>query len=503
MTHTFWGFQFGSSRLLDTSSYTFKNGISPRYATTVRIFPVLDALSSISVSREKSQVIAVGLQMNHETNEIRLLIADNHHVSQALLHHLNKVWRKLQSLSDRYAEHRVRTGRSENPQYQVVSPDIPIQVAALKVEIFRDVYLYSLQKQMRRVDKWFQRLGKFVRALLERRGPSNLDDFEQNLSDTVIVLLIALKLVCKLRDNPETPLTDTEWAVVCSHSMAANENVGGLLADRNESGCEILAEELKDDFHTGNPPEAFALRRALVKLTALPQHIETLFGFAHSPRLRPALQYSMSIVGVPGRCRNAELPSKQAGWAQFLKTIWGEEHRWHKNVAWELAGKKWFAAQKYMCMIHCECKLIHYLETSHASRWDNVARFPYLGVSKLSCGACRIWISSFNELGGRQYYTRGSHDKWYWPWGMPIMGPALDKVMDKMMAKEVLLAYISHERTSGRLRAESESTGVSLLGAQHRPSKGQLKQVKANTLALRRAFGGDLLLLARSEFPGA
>ena len=95
---------------------------------------------------------------------------------------------------------------------------------------------------------------------------------------------------------------------------------------------------------------------------------------------------------------------------QFLETVWQEPHTWHENDALELAER--FESQ-YICLIHCETKLIHYLETNHVNQWDNVPAFLYIGVSKLSCGACHMWIDSFNQLGGRRYYTREFHGKWY------------------------------------------------------------------------------------------
>lgn len=180
-----------------------------------------------------------------------------------------------------------------------------------------------------------------------------------------------------------------------------------------------------------------------------------------------------------------------------METVWQEPHKWHEKDAEELAKR--FERQKYMCLIHCETKLIHYLETSHANQWDNVPAFSYLGVSKLSCSACHMWVNSFSQLGGSQYYTRGSHGKWYWPWGLPIMGTALDKVM----AKELLETYKRHEKTRGRLRSQSESTGVSPYGAQHSLSEDQLREAAAYTRKLQQAFGGNRLLLARSIFPGA
>ena len=72
---------------------------------------------------------------------------------------------------------------------------------------------------------------------------------------------------------------------------------------------------------------------------------------------------------------------------------------------------------------HCECMLIEYLCASQEGPWRDTPPFSYLGVSKLSCNACRIWIKSFNKQGApsREFYTCGSHGKWYWPWAMEIL----------------------------------------------------------------------------------
>lgn len=211
-----------------------------------------------------------------------------------------------------------------------------------------------------------------------------------------------------------------------------------------------------------------------------------------------ATEGQRTMAGLESReeSKEEEREKRRKGWMQFLETVWQEPYTWHENDALELAER--FELQ-YMCLIHCETKLIHYLGTDHVNQWDNVPAFSYIGASKLSCGACHMWIDSFNQLGGRRYYTRGSHGKWYWPWGLPIMGTALDKVM----VKELLEAYKTHEMTSGRLRSQSESTGVSPFGAQHNLSEDHQREVAANIRKLKKAFGGSMLRLFRSKFPGA
>ncbi|RPA97099.1 hypothetical protein L873DRAFT_1147938 [Choiromyces venosus 120613-1] len=238
MSHVFASTQDGSSRRLDTSSHNFKHGIVDNHTTNVRTLPILDAIANISVSRERSQSIAVALQLDSQKKEIRLTIAENQRVTKALLDHLCNVWGNLQTLSNEYAEQ--RTGASDQPMHMALT---------LKIQIFRDIYLYSLKKQMKRINKWFQNLGQFVKVLLNSRGSSNLQGFEVNLFDAVVALLTPLELVCKLHDNPQSQLTDEQWAQVYRLSMKANEHVRVVLADRGGTSCEVLAEELKGAKH--------------------------------------------------------------------------------------------------------------------------------------------------------------------------------------------------------------------------------------------------------------
>jgi len=242
MSHSFADTQAGSSRRLDTSSHSFEHGIVDNQATNIRTFPILDAIANISVSRERHQVIAVALQLDPRKEEICLTIAENQSVAKTLLAHLRNVWRNLQTLSNEYAKHRDRG--SDKPSYQLHSPDMPMHVARpLKIQIFRDIYLFALDKQMKRVIKWFQKLGNFMKALVRRRGL--LQGFELNLFNAMVALLAALELVYKLDNNPQSQLEEEEWAMLYLQSMKANEDVRVVLAARDGTGCEDLTAELK------------------------------------------------------------------------------------------------------------------------------------------------------------------------------------------------------------------------------------------------------------------
>ncbi|KAG0131795.1 hypothetical protein HOY82DRAFT_484641, partial [Tuber indicum] len=241
----------------------------------------------------------------------------------------------------------------------------------------------------------------------------------------------------------------------------------------------------------------FPLQRALEKLISLPRHIQSLFGFAHSPRLRPALQYRMTICAVLGRAQNVKLPASEDEWKSFLKVASGEEGPWQEEDARKLFKK--FGSRERECPVHCECRLIQYLQTKHGDSWDNVPAFSYIGVSKLSCSACRVWVEAFNELGGPKFYTRGSHGKWYFPWGMPMAeGPLKEKMRIK-----VLNEYITQLEDEEKIkkRAGSDSSGAISSGAEDNMGDDRRQSADARVDAAVQESGGDPLGFLKARVP--
>jgi len=43
----------------------------------------------------------------------------------------------------------------------------------------------------------------------------------------------------------------------------------------------------------------------------------------------------------------------------------------------------------------------------------------YIGVSKLSCGPCNIFLKTLNKARGANFAVHNTHAKWYPGWGMP------------------------------------------------------------------------------------
>lgn len=66
--------------------------------------------------------------------------------------------------------------------------------------------------------------------------------------------------------------------------------------------------------------------------------------------------------------------------------------------------------------VHCECLLVAYLD-----EYSTPAPFNYIAVSKLSCKPCYFFVQAYNTITGRNFQTRGSHDKWYSGWVRPAL----------------------------------------------------------------------------------
>jgi len=180
----------------------------------------------------------------------------------------------------------------------------------------------------------------------------------------------------------------------------------------------------------------------------------------------------------------------------FLEVACQTRYDFQKRCAVELA--KTFGSKEWVCPVHCECGLILYLQTKRHDEWDHVPPFGYIGVSKLSCSACRIWIEAFNERSMQKFYTRGSQERWYWPWGIPIAeGPLVGLMAQKILDKYLDLA-VQNLRRSG-----SKSSGACSYGAEHGLSDDQRKSAEAQQTAILQGYGGSRLAFLECMYPDA
>ena len=249
------------------------------------------------------------------------------------------------------------------------------------------------------------------------------------------------------------------------------------------------------DSPSSRPVADFQLRRAIEKLTSLTRHIGCLFSFANSPRLRYALKYHMSTATVPEQTRTIAVPKSQEQWERFLEVAAAKKLRWQKGEAMKLTKR--FRENIRVCSPHCECVLTQYLTTRHGDSWDNVPAFSYIGVSKLSCSACQVWLEAFNEVSLRKFYTGGSHRKWSWPWGMPTAEESLGKVMDgeslgETLAGKISREYIGYLEEKDLYRPGPDRTFPSLSGIVHHLSDDDIESMLSEFAVKLQEAGGTI-----------
>ena len=127
--------------------------------------------------------------------------------------------------------------------------------------------------------------------------------------------------------------------------------------------------------------------------------------------------------------------------------------------------------------VHCECALIAHYQNSLNSR-SLVAPLEYIGVSKLSCRACVLFFEASNKVSSFRFCTRGSHQKWYFPWAMPNCKPEIGDEF-ALHLTDYLSHALEHEGIAKRRYSDS-SAGSNEPGNVDPPySREEMKRVLA------------------------
>ena len=192
----------------------------------------------------------------------------------------------------------------------------------------------------------------------------------------------------------------------------------------------------------------------------------------------------MSISRVPDQTRTVELPQTCEGWLSVLQRVSNKPYDSQSEMAIKLAKD----VSPGVFHVHCECALIHHLQANDGTSWDAVPSFNYIGVSKLSCSACHLWVEAFNDQNRREFFTRGSCGKFYWHWVMPE-GEALKKSFVEKVSK-LYIAYLVEELR--RSKAESYSSDPDTAGAQPRLDADQEKFVESQITKDVSEFGDEM-----------
>lgn len=428
------------------------HGLTRNRLTSIRTFKVLDALASLSVSCKERQVIAVGLQLaisaGSRPNKVTITLADNDGVTSETTAYVRKIWALLCDLASIYAaQHACRVGGGPNTRadWTGLSPPVPSGVIAADrviARLARHVYTFTSKKFHHRVNRWWLRLRTFTNTLC-RAKRHNLTATESKLRECVLNFNLGLTAL-------NSPRID--WAYIVEVMDTSALAATPLL--ENAYSLESLVHEMQSDF---------ALRRALEKLTSHHRHLMQLISSASSPRLSRIFTLPGTIATVPDCFDDIPrftLPAGEPAWVDVLGEICAgnpdllEDAATMDRVSGTLA-EKLSGAEQTPC-VHCECALAAHYERHR--RTAATPPFSYIGVSKLSCMPCHLWLRALAAASGRSYYTRGTHGKWYRGWRTPVAWGEADTAGLQEMMRAVLVERLLVTRG---VRSGSDSTDAS------------------------------------------
>lgn len=430
-----------------------------------RFHRILDAIASLCVSRARIQVLAIGFQINQPRSCLTISIADNCDIDKATVEYLEEIWKELKILSNLYAAQRPKTGHSStglpwNTDVGV-SPQIPRskEAAAIIERLTERVYTFTWKKQMKRIDKWWDPTDKpglldFARNFQAKMGKQ----LSGNDGKLEMFLLLVRDTVTCLRAR------EVDWVNVIKYMKKAIDIARDLLEGDDPYWCNRLAISLVRAVTSPDAKKesAFPLARAIERLTSHHRYLYELISFAHSPRLRLAFELEMSVYPVPVRTPpgTIQLPTSTDDWRGVMEDLCvRHDHKLCPEQAVPVLESLMRYCPKTPTprRVHCECTLVAHYDRLRSTD-GYVPPFSYIGVSKLSCESCSLWLTAFNERSNRypKFYTRGTHGKWYYPWTAPHIA-RWDPGMSRLMESK----FVAYLATEGVARSASDSTVAS------------------------------------------
>lgn len=457
------------NKSVNSISWVPGTGISSDLTTNDRFRRILDALASLCISRTRIQVLAIGFQIDQPNRRLTISIAENCDVDPATVEYLEDIWRMLKDLSDVYAGQRPQTGHPSTGlpwnSYVGTSPQIPrSQAAAAIIENLTErVYTFTLDKQLKRIKKWWDPTDKpglldFARIFQARMGKQ----LSGNDGKLEMFLLLIRDTITRLR------APNVDWTHVIKFMKKAIDIARELLEGDDPYWCNRLAISFIPPLSSPDAKRepAFPLARAIEKLTSHHRYLHEIISFAHSPRLRLAFELRMEVKPVQARTPpgTVQLPTSTEDWRIVLEDLCVHHDRQlrpEQAVPILESLMRFCAKTPTARRVHCECTLVAHYDRLRSIE-GYVPPFSYIGVSKLSCKPCTVWFGAFNARGNGhpKFYTRGTHGKWYYPWTAPAIA-RWDPDMRHLLGSQ----FVAYLRAEGVARSASDSTVASEEGA--------------------------------------
>ncbi|KAF8542398.1 hypothetical protein BDD12DRAFT_825057 [Trichophaea hybrida] len=429
-------------RSTNLNEITYHHGpFTEHKAANQRIAPVMDALATIAVSEREHEVIAVALRLTG--SDVELIVSGNTVVPQETIQFLKTVWQQLKELSKHYSMR--HTGPRGDRD---ITPPMNHQNEFLHDALCRYVFKFSIARFRKQFTKYWVRIFAFVegyRAWKKGQLPDFIDETKDNFA--IFTLLFRCLVTCSnmLSKLEQDPKDEESLKRLINYMQLADIRAEEVLVSLTD--CETWVSRVSKT--TG---ERTKLRRAIIKITSFYRQIDVLILSAFSPRLSAVYERRFSITAVPVLVPTIPVwPTEMQQWCKIRDAMYGIKDYEPEPTAPSTENIPKVPAP----VIHCEVSLILYLDSN-----SDKPTFNYIGVSKLSCKACHLWIDARNECAeGIKRYTGGTHDKWY-PWCMPPCSEEIERKFIKLVATEYCLEKA--KKGQARPRAQTDSTAASL-----------------------------------------
>ncbi|KAF8470763.1 hypothetical protein BDZ91DRAFT_791725 [Kalaharituber pfeilii] len=385
---------------------------------------LLDALALLCISESRSQVIAVGAQIYHkpggELAQVELTVTGNERTTSldAISPFLQKLWRKMQTISR--LTNQERRGVEPGSVLVKLSPTPPhseYKVNARKIDdIILDMQVMAMSHTLSKYYRHFRkRYHKFLEFRIAFLGmPKNIwpgkliepASMLRNISTLILDLAEVFSEISVIKAHPSNAAVPRELYIKLVRLVAT---IGSAYNGHVESEIALCAGFVESH---GGPN--FPLERYIRKLCSCQYAISALVRWAESPRLRPTLKGPLKITLHASQMQEIpRLPSSVADWINLSSDIMQTASFIEKEGFREGIGAK--AHQRY--------------------NTDSTPPFSYLGVSKLSCAACSLLIQSYNVARKTNFAVKGTHGKFYYPWGVPAVSKSILKSFRQLVCE--------------------------------------------------------------------
>lgn len=406
-----------------------------------RLTKLLDSLAGLLVSNANHEVIATALRVDTRTQKITIMLSSNTTVPPATCEHAIWIWRALREISFRYHQLYAASSKESSPTH-----DIKDQELLNLLSNFRNKCLRSnFAKIQKRINSRF--------SLFEKLDLTEFDEDHplRQLSTAIFALeKYFTRNECAVYGKPDEDMTEA-WDLmkglfgICQKSVRYIFKNDGLTPD----------ERLR---LSGFPHWESYFKKVAVTM----DEVDRIVKVSMSPQCRHLFHYEFNLHSVPATMSKAHtIPQSAKDWEDVLERALSRRNKSQQDsnlaLAPELKLLKMSTITKdtaYMCreqigkdlVIHCEVKLLLLIARLESENPSLAKAYSYLGVSKLSCHGCHVFIEAYNRIHGTRFMTRGTHGKSYWPWQFPKNFPKHEATTAQMYA---LLANIWGDHYNG------------------------------------------------------